>query len=151
MTKLQQGFTLIELMIVVAIIGILAAVAIPAYSDYTARAQVSEAMSLASGLKTPVVEYMSDKGATPPFATTVGGTDSGKYVSTITIAGTAPSVTIAATMKGAGSVNTKITDAVFGMTSTNSGQTWLCGRSGPSGSAVGGTTIPASLLPGACK
>ena len=56
MKKVQQGFTLIELMIVVAIIGILAAVAIPAYQDYTARAQMSEAMTLASGLKTAVTE-----------------------------------------------------------------------------------------------
>ena len=56
MRKMQQGFTLIELMIVVAIIGILAAIAIPAYQDYTARAQMSEAMSLASGVRTAVSE-----------------------------------------------------------------------------------------------
>lgn len=149
MHKLQKGFTLIELMIVVAIIGILAAVAIPAYSDYTARAQVSEAMLLSSGLKTPITEYMADKAAVPPFATTVGGTVAGKYVSNIVVTGTAPSVTIAATMKGAGSVNTKITGAIFGMVSTDSGQTWLCGRA--NSTAQGGTTIPTSLLPGACK
>ena len=56
MKKTQQGFTLIELMIVVAIIGILAAIAIPAYQDYTARAQMSEAMSLTSGVRTAVAE-----------------------------------------------------------------------------------------------
>ena len=65
MKGLSRGFTLIELMIVVAIIGILAAVAIPAYSDYTARAQVSEAMSLTSGLKTPLIEWITDKGTLP--------------------------------------------------------------------------------------
>lgn len=55
--QMQKGFTLIELMIVVAIIGILAAIALPAYQDYTARSQVSEALSLASGARTAVTEY----------------------------------------------------------------------------------------------
>lgn len=64
MKKMQQGFTLIELMIVVAIIGILAAVALPAYQDYTARAQVSEAFSLASGLKIQVADVYADEGDT---------------------------------------------------------------------------------------
>ena len=63
--SLQKGFTLIELMIVVAIIGILAAVALPAYQDYTARAQMSEAMTLASGAKAAVTEYYGDKGKWP--------------------------------------------------------------------------------------
>jgi type IV pilus assembly protein PilA len=60
MTKMQKGFTLIELMIVVAIIGILAAVALPAYQDYTARAQTSEGMSLLGGLKVPLAEALSN-------------------------------------------------------------------------------------------
>ena len=63
--KKQQGFTLIELMIVVAIIGILAAIAIPAYQDYTIRAQVSEGLSLASGAKAAVSEYYMDSGDFP--------------------------------------------------------------------------------------
>jgi type IV pilus assembly protein PilA len=63
--KKQQGFTLIELMIVVAIIGILAAIAIPAYQDYTIRAQVSEGMSLASGAKAAVAEFYQDSGTWP--------------------------------------------------------------------------------------
>lgn len=139
MNKLQKGFTLIELMIVVAIIGILAAVAIPAYSDYTARAQVTEAMSLTSGLKTPLVEYVSDTGALPVGITSVGGTDAGKYVETITLSGTAPAITMTATMKATG-VNAKIQNSTFIMASPD-GKTWDCSGGG----------IPASLKPGACK
>jgi type IV pilus assembly protein PilA len=65
MKKVQQGFTLIELMIVVAIIGILAAIAIPAYQDYTIRSQVSEGLSLASGSKVAVAEFFQNEGALP--------------------------------------------------------------------------------------
>lgn len=61
MKAIQKGFTLIELMIVIAIIGILAVIALPAYQDYTARAQVSEAFALAEGQKAAVVEYYADK------------------------------------------------------------------------------------------
>ncbi|SBO73039.1 pilin monomer [Neisseria gonorrhoeae] len=66
MNTLQKGFTLIELMIVIAIVGILAAVALPAYQDYTARAQVSEAILLAEGQKSAVTEYYLNHGEWPP-------------------------------------------------------------------------------------
>ena len=77
----QQGFTLIELMIVVAIIGILAAVAIPSYNDYTARAQVTEAVNLVGGLKTCMAEGMQDKSSFPSLANCgeTGATGKGKY------------------------------------------------------------------------
>ena len=148
MNKLQQGFTLIELMIVVAIIGILAAVAIPAYGDYTARAQASEAMTLTAGLKTPLTEFISDNGTLPADVGSIGGTSSGKYVNAINISGDATNVTVLATMNGTG-VNSKITNSLFAMVSTNGGQSWFCGTAGAAEAA--GTSIDPSLLPGACK
>ncbi len=87
--KKQQGFTLIELMIVVAIIGILAAIAIPAYQDYTIRAQVSEGLNLSGGAKAAVTEYFQDRGALPTTNLEAGlalaAEIQGKYVSLVTV------------------------------------------------------------------
>ncbi|HHY5256253.1 TPA: pilin, partial [Neisseria meningitidis] len=89
MNTLQKGFTLIELMIVIAIVGILAAVALPAYQDYTARAQVSEAILLAEGQKSAVTEYYLNHGIWPKNNTSAGVASStdikGKYVQSVEV------------------------------------------------------------------
>ncbi|ENV7154575.1 pilin, partial [Neisseria gonorrhoeae] len=90
MNTLQKGFTLIELMIVIAIVGILAAVALPAYQDYTARAQVSEAILLAEGQKSAVTEYYLNNGIWPENNDEAGVASSdkikGKYVQKVEVA-----------------------------------------------------------------
>ena len=89
MKNVQKGFTLIELMIVVAIIAILAAIAIPAYQDYLIRTQVSEGAVLTDGAKTAVAEFYSNKGDYPPANGSAGlaspGSISGKYVASVTV------------------------------------------------------------------
>src|SRR5258705_13617568 len=135
MIKLQKGFTLIELMIVVAVIGILAAVAIPAYQDYIARSQLSEAVSLTAGGKTPMAEYYNDKGQWPAAASDVIGNRAGKYVSIITLmggaVGTLGTISIEARMKDT-NVNSAITSGTLVLTSADAKQ-WSCtsGNLGP--------------------
>lgn len=125
MKKVQQGFTLIELMIVVAIIGILAAVAIPAYQDYIARAQMSEAVELMGGAKTPVEEFMGTNGTFPTTAelTGMGLRAAGKYVSTIV--STVASNKVTATMKNTGT-NSNIAGKSVDLILNSTTGVWTC-------------------------
>ena len=128
MKAIQKGFTLIELMIVVAIIGILAAIALPAYQDYTARAQMSEALVLADGQKGAVTEYYADKGVFPDSNDSAGIADasaiSGKYVARVAV-GTSGVIT--ATMKSS-QVAAGIASATLSLSPTASSGAvqWAC-------------------------
>lgn len=166
----QKGFTLIELMIVVAIIGILAAIAIPAYQDYTVRSQVTEGLNMAGGVKTAVNDYFTDTGEWPDTiqkavcgkastAACAGGTDTdynGNYVTGIAVnAGGTIQVTYG---------NKANADALAGKllairpgVDTAKNVTWVCGKAAtPTGvtvatGATDTTDIDPKYLPGACK
>jgi len=146
MKTMQKGFTLIELMIVVAIIGILAAIAIPAYQDYIARSQVSEAVTLLDGAKTATEEQVAQTGTFPANTaalTALGVVATGKYVSTVTVttAGTDGSGTLTAQMK-AQSVSNGIKSGKVTMARTATGS-WTC--------AAGTGGLAAKYLPQACR
>ncbi|TDK30056.1 pilin [Luteimonas terrae] len=126
MKTLQKGFTLIELMIVVAIIAILAAIAIPAYQDYTIRAQVSEGASLASGAKTAIAEYRADRGTWPTSNANAGLESSanikGKYVSSVDASNGKITVTYG------NSANSKISgkNMIYSAVSNAGSIDWVC-------------------------
>jgi type IV pilus assembly protein PilA len=141
--KKQQGFTLIELMIVVAIIGILAAIAIPAYQDYTIRAQVSEGLNLAGGAKAAVTEYSQDRGSFPGTNLLAGiskdASITGKYVSKVGVSGNG----VVTVTFGAAAAHSIIKDDTLLLTPTNNtgSVSWACSS----------TTIANKHLPAACR
>ena len=101
MKQIQKGFTLIELMIVVAIIGILAAVALPAYSDYTNRAKISELIVAGSACKNSVAEFFQTQGALPADITAAGCvSNTTKYAGALTYTAATGAITIASAISG---------------------------------------------------
>ena len=128
-TQMQKGFTLIELMITVAIVGILAAVALPAYQDYTIRAQVTEGISLASGAKAAVAEFHSNKGTFPADNTEAGLTTdgaTGKFVTGIAV----EDGVITATFGNDANKNISSETIVLTPTAETAGNlSWSCGGS----------------------
>jgi type IV pilus assembly protein PilA len=169
----QQGFTLIELMIVVAIIGILAAVAIPAYKDYTIRAKMSEVILAGSACRTSITEVFQTANAVPQNDNEWGceaninataGSEPSKYVKRIQTAGQTGIVTIEVNetnlAEAEGSIQLKpCNQATAGVTtfaactSPSAGTTvgaWLCGPA-EAGNTLATQPVPANYLPGSCR
>ncbi|HEZ5833343.1 TPA: pilin [Neisseria meningitidis] len=162
MNTLQKGFTLIELMIVIAIVGILAAVALPAYQDYTARAQVSEAILLAEGQKSAVTEYYLNHGKWPGDNSDAGVASAsdikGKYVQSVEVA----KGVITATMLSTG-VNKEIQGKKLSLWAKrqNGSVKWFCGQpvqrndttttNDDVNKATGNNEIDTKHLPSTCR
>jgi type IV pilus assembly protein PilA len=154
--QVQKGFTLIELMIVIAIIGILAAIAIPAYQNYTIRAQVTEGLTLGDGWKTAISEYYANTGNWPTVANLSGTCNSiGKYESSVTVTtGGVIQITYG------NQANTKVSGLILNIvpyTNANNDVLWQCGTAAsPSSATVAtsavstGTTVSAQYLPTSC-
>ena len=159
---IQKGFTLIELMIVIAIIGILAAIAIPAYQNYTIRSQVTEGLFLADGWKASISEYYAQNGSFPSTSSSTGGAGTilvsgasvGKYVSGIAVAAGGD---IIVTYSGS-QANTKINGLVLGLypgLDTNNDVIWVCGTATTPSNVTGvtvttSTSVPSAYLPNSC-
>ena len=167
MKRLNLGFTLIELMIVVAIIGILVAVGMPQYQNYVARAQVAEGLSLASGAKMAVVEYHSVNGSFPSncddgiddfdicnteFGLPEHTSITGKYVSHVAVSGFSPTGIIVLMFKNAPNAHTLIARGVVNLTPTVHGGSisWACSNNA-NASDNGCCPDITKYLPSSCK
>nr|WP_101133905.1 pilin [Neisseria meningitidis] len=159
MNTLQKGFTLIELMIVIAIVGILAAVALPAYQDYTARAQVSEAILLAEGQKSAVTEYYLNHGIWPGGNSDAGvassSTIKGKYVAGVKVENGVVTATMASS-----NVNNEIKGKKLSLWAKrqNGSVKWFCGQpvtrnatNADDVTADGNDKIDTKHLPSTCR
>jgi type IV pilus assembly protein PilA len=155
MKKMQQGFTLIELMIVVAIIGILAAIALPAYQNYIARSKVTEGVTALDAAKTSVTEYWTTNGSMPATQAAAGLSSvptNAKYITALTYNTSGSVGSVVVTL---GNINSTVNGAfigVFGTGNSDGTVTWVCGTAtAATATAPGAVTASYPFIPSNCR